>query len=293
MGNELARSARAIRIAIIVPAGPRENVLDTLASVVHYTDPSRVIVVIDDDPALVTVSHRIQNLSEHIVIRSAPEGAPGGYGGLFVKVASGYKWVLENYEPQIILRLDTDALLIGYGIESFAERIFAEDPQAGMLGSYKIGPDGRWRDFSWAARKLRAEAGIRGLIYPRRHAHLRRYLALAREHGYIDGENALGGAYIHSYNAANRMYLNGSFNQPWLAASELGEDHIMALLTRAAGYKICDFGGPDDPMALRWQGLPAAPADLLAKGKLVIHSVRHWGDLAEDEIRRIFEQARA
>jgi hypothetical protein len=39
---------RQVRIAVIVPAGPRDDVLDTLASVVHYTEPSRIIVVVDD-----------------------------------------------------------------------------------------------------------------------------------------------------------------------------------------------------------------------------------------------------
>lgn len=67
----------------------------------------------------------------------------------------------------------------------------------------------------------------------------------------------------------------------------------MALLTLAAGYQIYDFGGPADPLALRWRGLPAHPDDLLANGKLVIHSVRSWGNLAEKEIRDIFKQARA
>jgi glycosyltransferase involved in cell wall biosynthesis len=281
-----------VRIAVIVPVGPRDNLLDTLASVVHYTDPSRVIIVIDDGSALTTASGHSRDLPEDIVVLQAPAGAPGSHGGLWVKLASGYRWVLGRYEPQVILRLDADALLIGHGLESLAERTFARNPQAGLLGSYKVGPDGGRRDFSWAARRLRTETGIRGLRYPQRRTHLRRYLSLARENGYTDGESALGGAYIHSYNAANRIYLNGWFDQPWLATSQLGEDHIMALLTVAAGYQVHDFGGPGDPLALRWRGLPAHPADLLATGKLVTHSVRSWGNLDEEEIRGIFEQAR-
>jgi hypothetical protein len=66
----------------------------------------------------------------------------------------------------------------------------------------------------------------------------------------------------------------------------------MALLTRAAGYRIGDFGGPIDPLALKWQGLPAHPADLLNAGKLVTHSVRSWQDLTERQIRDIFAKER-
>ena len=256
-------SRARVRIAVIVPAGPRDNVADTLESVVHYTDPSRVIVVIDDGWARTAASGHIGDLPGGIVVLQAPAGAPGPDGGLWVKLASGYRWVLERYQPQVILRLDADALLIGYGLESIAERAFAPNPTAGLLGSYRIGPDGGRRDFSWAARRLRAETGIRGLRYPRRRMHLRHCLALAREHGYTDGESALGGAYIHSYNAANRIYLNGWFDQPWLATSKLGEDHIMALLTLAAGYRVLDFGGPRESpgAALAWApGPPGRPA---------------------------------
>jgi hypothetical protein len=67
----------------------------------------------------------------------------------------------------------------------------------------------------------------------------------------------------------------------------------MALLTMAAGYQIGDFGGLTGPMALKWRGLPAHPADLLAAGKLVTHSVRSWQDLGERQIRGIFAQARS
>ena len=67
----------------------------------------------------------------------------------------------------------------------------------------------------------------------------------------------------------------------------------MALLTIAAGFRIGDFGGPADPLALRWHGLPAHPAELLAGVKLITHSVRSWGDLTEGQIRSIFAEARA
>ncbi len=131
------------------------------------------------------------------------------------------------------------------------------------------------------------------MLRPQRRARLRKYLNLARAHGYVDGEHALGGAYIHSYEAASSLYRNGWLDQPLLASSKLGEDQIMALLTRAAGWRIADFGGPEDPMALKWRGLPAHPDDLLARRKLITHSVRGWNDLTEPEIRQTFAQARA
>jgi len=282
-----------VRIAVIVPAGPQDDVLDTLISVIHYTDPSRIILVIDDTSVRDNMASRIRGLWTDIAVIPAPARARGSHGGLWVKLAAGYRWILERYEPRLVLRLDADALLIGHGLESRAEQAFAGDPRVGLLGSYRVGPDGGLRDTSWAARQVRAEASSRGLIHPRCRSRLRRYLDLARRHGYTDGESALGGAYIHSYKAAQCIYERGWFSQPCFASSKLGEDHIMALLTSAAGYRIGDFGGPADPLALKWQGLPAHPSDLLASGKLITHSVRSWHDLSERQIRGIFADARA
>ena len=221
-----------------------------------------------------------------------PPARSGTKGGLWVKEAAAYRWALERFQPGLLLRLDADALILGPGIEAAAEQAFARDPRVGLLGSYRTGPDGGVRDFSPVADRLRVEAGLRGLRHPRLRTGLRHYLRLAREYGYIDGEHVLGSAFIHSYQAANCIYRNGWFNQPWIEASELGDDHITSLLTIAAGYQLADFGGPAGPMALKWQGLPAHPADLLSAGKLITHSVRSWDDLTEQEIRGISAQAR-
>ena len=282
-----------LRIAILIPAGPRDDILDTLASVVRYADPRRVILVIDDTQTLRHSGPEIRNLSSDITVIAAPTDAPGTYGGLWLKLAAGYRWILERYEPRMVLRLDADALLIGEGIEEAAEEAFARASDVGLLGSFQYGPDGGRRDFTPAARCLRSEAGLRGWTHPKRRRWTRRYLSYARMNGYIDGEHVLGGAYIHSYSAIKAIYDRGWFTHlPWLANSKVGEDHRMSLLTMAAGYRIGDFGAPSDPLALCWQGLPAHPRDLLSSKKLVVHSVRYWDDLTEAYIRNIFANER-
>lgn len=267
--------------------------MDTLASVIHYTDSSRMVLVIDDTPALSTSYADIRRLSSDIEVIKAPARAPGDRGGLWVKLSAGYRWVLDRYHPGMILRLDADSLILGSGIEAAAEAALARDPGVGLLGSYRLGPDGRFRDFSPPAHVLRTETGFRGLRHPKLRSRLRTLARVAQEHGYIYGEHALGAAYIHSYPAARRLYEKGWLShQPWFAPSKLGDDHIMAILTIAAGYRLADFGGPADPLALKWHGLPAHPADLLANGKLITHSVRSWCGLDERQIRGMFAAAR-
>jgi hypothetical protein len=287
---------RPVRIAVIVPAGPQDDVFDTLDSVVRYTDSSRIILVIDDAGLGMTKDGpaRLRALSPDIAVLTAPAAPAGTRGGLWVKVSAGYRWVLDRYEPGLVLRLDTDALMIGPGLEDIAERVFASEPQVGLLGSYRIGPDNGLRDFSWAARQLRQEAGPRGLVHPRIRRQLRHYRRLAVRNGYADGEHVLGGALIHSAAAIQAIADNGWLTESRsLEQSRMCDDHLLSLLTVAAGFRIADFGGPDDPMALAWRGLPAHPADLLASGKLVTHSVRAFGDLTEQQIRATFAAARA
>jgi hypothetical protein len=284
-----------VRIAVIVPAGPKDDALDTLASIVAYTAEPRVILVIDDARRFEGADgDRLRRLSADLVVLPAAPGAPGLHGGLMVKMAAAYRWLLERYEPQLVMRMDTDAVMLGPGIEDRAERAFAANPGAGLLGAYRIGPDGGCRDFSWAARQVRLAAGAPGLIHPRRRQVLRSWLRAARGNGYVDGEHVLGGAFVHSYAAVSALRQGGFLDTAGLfRRSPLGDDHLLSLMTIAAGYRLLDFGGPDSPMALTWLGLPAHPADLLARGKLVTHSARYWDTLGEPEIRAIFAAARA
>jgi hypothetical protein len=281
-----------VRIAVIIPAGPRDDILDTLASVLQFTDSSRIIVVIDDALEHDGDHRGIGGLSPDIAVLEPPAARAGTNGGLWIKVAAAYRWVLERFRPGLVLRMDADALMLGPGIEAAAEERFARLPEAGLLGSYRIGPDGDQRDFAPVVEQLRIETGLFGLRHPRLRSELRRQAGLARSHGYTDGEHVLGCAYLHSFEAADHLYRSGWLSRPGLGASRLGDDQLMSLLTVAAGYRIADFGGPTDPLALKWRGLPAHPDTLLAKGKLITHSVRSWESLTERQIRDIFSAAR-
>jgi hypothetical protein len=282
------------RIGVVLPVGPNDGqaALDTLASALHYAGASRVIVVVDDTGGRDEFAKQAEMMSEDITVIPAPPRAPGGHGGLWVKIAAGYRWLLERFAPEVILRFDVDALLIGSGLADRAIEKFAADPKVGLIGSYRIAADGGVRDWSWGARMLRIESGPLGLRYPSMRASQRSLLRQARPNGYVYGEHALGGGYIHRLSLADDIHARGWWDMPSLAPSRLGEDMIMGLLTVAAGYRAADFGRPADPMAMRWRGLPAHPDELLARGKLLTHSVRFWGDLREPEIRSIFRAAR-
>lgn len=269
-----------VRMVVVVPAGPRDDAADTLRSVLCYTDAEQILVIDD------THGRGIGIDDPRIRVLTPPESPPGPLGGLWAKEAVAYQHAAENIEFDILLRLDTDALVLGPGVAAAAAEQFASDPALGALGAYRIGPDGGMRDWSPGKKMIKAELGLRGLRHPATRRRLRELVA--RCPGYILGEHALGCAVLFRGDAIRAMHRGGMLNYRELGHAHAGEDHMFGLLMAAAGYHIGDFGGPDDPLAVRWIGLPASPSDLLAAGKLITHSVRSWEGMQETEIRQYF-----
>jgi len=270
-------------MAVVIPAGPRDDAADTLRSVLRWVERPAIVVVVDDTGGGLA---GLGGPPVHVV--PAPDGAPGGQGGLWVKLAAGMRYALDHADFDLLLRLDADALVLGPGLAGLAAERFAAEPRTGLLGSYRIGPDGAARDWSPARRVLTAECGVRGLRVPELRRLLRGLCAEAAGHGYEMGAHPLGGAYVFRAETLRAMRGRGLLDLPVLARSGAGEDHLFGLLTFACGYRAADFGGPGDPLALRWKGLPCAPERLLEEGRLVTHSVRFWRGLGEAEIRGFF-----
>jgi hypothetical protein len=201
-----------------------------------------------------------------------------------------FSYAIENAQFDVLLRLDTDALLLGPGLAEAAAAQFHAKADVGALGAYRIGPDGGIRDWTSARRLVRAHTGLRGLRYLSCRRTLRGLVASAP--GYVLGEHALGGAVIYRGEMLREIYRRGLLKFPELANSRLGEDHIFGLITVASGYRTDDFSKPGDPMAARWKGLPFSPDELLKSGKLVTHSIRSWNGMSEQEIRDHFAEVR-
>lgn len=175
------------RLAVVVPAGPGDTAVDTLQSVFCYSNPELVVVIDDTRGRGIGFSH------EKIVV--LPAVAHGAWGGLWVNLAMGFRYVIEHAQFDVLLRIDTDALVLGPGLAEAAAGAFAAQPRAGVLGAYRYGPNGNTRDWGPARRTLKAESGIRGLRYPARRRILRRLVASAS--GYVLGEHAVGGVAIY------------------------------------------------------------------------------------------------
>lgn len=272
-----------MRLAVVIPIGPNEIWQDTVDSVFKFADPEVVVA--------------INNTREPLEIAGAEvidSRANGNRGGLWENLTDAYVHLCERGVrdglgvPEVVLRIDTDALLLRHGLEGAAQEAFKKDPRVGLLGSYRIGPDGGSRDFTPAATTLRREANL----FSKRGRIVRSWINEASSRGYELGEHALGGAYLVRGDALHTCWRRGLLTTRAFAQSGISEDHLMALAVRVCGYTIDDFGGPGQPLALRWLGLPTSPEDLIKSQAVLVHSVRTWEGREEEEIRQVFAATR-
>jgi hypothetical protein len=286
-----------VELAVVLPVGPEcqlAYVVDTIESIRHYIRSEHVIIVLDDSgEALCTgLSELFDNVD---VIVS--QGNMGKAAGLYINLSRGFAYAYEHYAFRVLLRMDTDALVIGPAPEKDAIEWFAAHPELGLLGSYRVDCNGEVRDFSWPRRKLtqKLKINLALICHPAKWKSwwfLYRLCRRSIKHGYEWGEHCLGGAYFVSAECIRRLIQHQLLARDEFFWSELEEDQIFGLLVCAVGLKHGDFATGRFPMGLRWRGLPSSPAVLLANEKKVTHSTRFFGDENESAIRAFFKAQR-
>jgi hypothetical protein len=198
---------------------------------------------------------------------------------------------LDNYDFDLVLRIDDDALVIDRGYEYDAMERFGNNPNVGLLGSYRITCTGNVRDFLPPAKILEHEMSPSGAFAdPARCAILRQPVSLAEETGYQRGENCLGAACFFCKKVLHDIRDRGFLGRHDLASSKLCDDHLFSLIVMATGYLIDDFATEGHPLGLAWRGLPASPAALVAMKKKIVHSVRSFGTMDEKSVRAEFKR---
>ena len=138
-------------VAIVMPVGPgKDTALDTLDSVASYCEEPHVVVIIDDYTQDGTYealrSHKRANWS---ILRNSRQM---GRLRLVHSLCSSFQFVLSEWNCDLILRLDQDALIIKPGVISDALAYMRDNPSVGLFGVYERDYD-RARSFE-SHRKL-------------------------------------------------------------------------------------------------------------------------------------------
>ena len=278
------------KCAVVVPIGPNcrpDFVNDTLDSVDFFC-PDRLLVLVDDSKKgtgeLVAKEH------EATVIVVSEMGLAGG---LFGSLSLGFQEALKT-DFDVLVRLDTDALVTDGRFATEAASFFEKNPKVGSLGSYKYGYSGSLRSVKQPRKRLLWEMSGGAFRNPRLAVHLGSLTLRALRHGYRPGESIMGGVALYSRAAVEKLASAGALRDALVTESALQEDHLFALWLGSLGLRLADFGGDKDelPMGAKHKGLPAHPTRLLEKRKALVHSTRGFEDLDESEIRELFREDR-
>jgi len=294
--RESRHMQRAVDAVIFVPFadGELEMAVDTIDSIRHYVREPHHIIAYDDatkDRLDLELQSRARGVT---VLRNTRKH--GGRSGLYVTMAQACKYAMERFKFSVFLKMDTDALMVGPGLIGEAIDYFDAHPDVGILGSYRVRADGkqrRWYAWKWAlvyeSSPLRRVFG-KSVLWRAR-------IREARGRGYELGENVLGGAFLLRYELLEILRERGDLDYRYdevLSQSRICDDVIFSLFCRACGYKIGDFGGPGQSMALALDRLPLAKEEVLAHGKSIIHSLKQGKDgESQAELRSFFRAHRS
>ena len=255
---------------MVVPVGPgADTALDTLDSVARYCEEPHLVVIVEDCTADGTyealLSHKRENW--HILRNPRPTGVRRLVHGLSL----AYRFILEQSNCGLILRLDQDALIIKPGVIGDAAAFAEANPNVGLFGVYDVDYN-RPRSFD-AHRELmnremsawRRLMGLQPFWAP--------LLELAERRGYPRGTNVFGGAYFVTRKCLEGMAALGALAPPWNWHSVLMEDVYFSMAAVAAGFDLGHFAAPTGPLCLEWRGLPYPADEFIQNHYKLVHSV--------------------
>ncbi len=268
------------------------DLLDSLSA--H--EPAATALLVDDEPGRDLAG--LLGRRDGVRVIPNPRGGRGDgfYGGMcvgtFAGLAAAGADLIGGDPAAFVVKLDADALVIAPFAERLAE-LARRRPDAGVIGAYRTTPNGSPRGFEVQADRVRLIGRRRPFSLDRRARVLRRLVGRAVANGYELGEHVLGGAYAVTRAGLDGLAATGAFADPllWLGA-RLTEDAAVGLHARAAGLTMLDHVGPGEVFGVRYVGLPFPPAELLARGYAIIHSVKNDPQHPEAEVRDFFRRHR-
>ena len=283
----------AFDVIVVIPVGPNSSVdfiIDTVDSYHHYTKRPYKVVFADDSQQGIGKELKAR-LPDCDVITT--KKAMGGWAGLYITLCLAFRHAVENYQFKAVLKLDTDALIIGNNPEEEVLSLFSDQPDAGIAGQYPNDYFGNPWNINWP--KQRIINGTRRWKFFRRpfaNWQLRKLYNRALQNGYKTGESILGGAYFMSEPYLAQLYTESLLPNYTLQTVNLGEDHLFSLLAKATGFTLESLSGNEEPFGCAWKGLPVSPEQLIRDNKKIIHSVRYWETMKEAGIRAYFKKMR-
>jgi len=271
------------KYAILIPSAKKDDIRDTVDSVLHFEPDSLVLVIKDFDEDL--------KLDSRVTVLPPLPWVRNGFGALFQKKVWAFDFILQNTEVETILSLDADALLLRSGVFPKVSQVFL-DPSIGIAGCCRIAPSGGIRNFEAVGRALQSRGGLRSIGQLKARSFVGELLARASKTNYVLGEHAQGGAQFFKREMINHWKSRGWLGDFGVSKLPIAEDGLFGLMAHASGYSIADIGGPGGLLNIAWKGLPSSPDQIHDSGAYATHSVRSFENMNETQIRSYFKEKR-
>lgn len=295
---------------ILVPLGPNfplAFVQDTINSFNHYMPAEDCEIWLMDDTCQITgvtssdIPLRYVR-SDEVFPWPSRAGIWNTYGPLSLKLLRTMAAARTEFDFDLVLRIDTDAIVTGPSPHLDAASQFAADPQIAIIGALTKRGDGTDKTVAMraAGEKLTIEMGLRRMVIDlvKRHVPVSRTRQLRwlgrsarRNVHYTMGDTCTGGAVFISRKAVDRFLALGFHEMSGLRYSSCPEDWIFGLFSAAAGMRLSD--DQSQTMSINWRGLPCPPEEVVERGVKVFHPVKLDDPDAQGRIRGVFEGLRA
>lgn len=232
-----------VNLVVVIPVGPKSNLAfieDTIDSVLFFVSCQFRIIVIDDSQEGLGEKLKARFSEIDLLVNTRSNGR---WGGLYVTLCRAYRYALDNSHFDALLKLDADALLIGYNPQEEAIRLFKEKPETGIAGLHlsdrKVDFYGNKLDVSWPKRQIHKICYTwKWIRNPVSNLALKKYFFKAVKQGYQIGESVFGGSYFVNETLLTKLKNEGMLPDLRLKSSILEEDHIFGILVMATGFKL-------------------------------------------------------
>jgi len=284
-----------VAVMAIGPNSKLEYILDTLNSFLYYTTSTHKIIILDNTRK--NVSSEIKKAIPDIDILTIDK-VSGTLAKLYVNLSIAFKYAIDNYTFDALMKIDDDALVIGESPEKEVIQLFKENPKVGIAGMHVYGQypldfaGNKWDNNYARTTILVGTCTWKLLKRPFVNLALRKLVLKAFYNGYEIGEYIFGGTYFFSEDFIEKLDKAGYLPLYKIRNAILADDHIFSLLAKVVGLEFGDLATGDLPLGLWWKELPASPEMLLQRKKKIIHSTRKWENMNEDDIRDYFKKLR-
>lgn len=294
-----------MKFAVVIPATPDAicyRRVDLLLKSLRAFEPQSgpIVIVVDGEPRDRFEQLLAENSFEGEAIANPRHGVGQGWlGRLTFGIWTGFQRAAMLAPQQPVLRIDTDALVIAPFAEEL-ERLFAREPDIGLVGSSGLQSDGTVGGNWWFRRVYRMSKLIsrwEHSPYYRvnlfgKNAKIRGLIKMAESHGYRHGESVCGGGYAVSQGLLSDLLMLPELKDEAVVANdELTEDVFFSLVARALGWKIAYQNDPGEVFGVCWKGLPGSDLSAVERrGNKIIHSIKDHPPFSEEATQRFFAE---